>query len=269
MAGVELEAPDHRRSTLRARLTVAADGRETAIARLAGVRARLMPHHRFAYWAYWRGAETPPDEARLWFLDPDAAAVFPNEEGGTLIAYVAHEERLGEFRADADATYGAAIRSLPDGPGLEGAEQVSKIMGKLSTPNKLRPAARPGLAFAGDAAIAADPLFGVGCGWAFQTAEWLAEETRDALLDDGDLDAALRSYRRAVLRRLGPHHLQMSDYSTGRPINGLERVMFRAAAEDPKVGAAFEAFATRRSLLAPFDPRLAPRIVWNGIGANG
>ena len=260
VGGVEIEAPDRERTRLRCRLTVAADGRETTLARLAGVRARVLPHHRFAYWAYWRGVGTPPDEARLWFLDPDAAAVFPNEEG-TLIAFVAHNRRLGEFRGDPESAYEAAIRGLPDGPGLDGAERVSDVMGKLSMPNKMRPAAVPGLAFAGDAAIAADPLFGVGCGWAFQTAEWLAETTRDALMDRGDLDAALGRYRRAILRRLGPHHIQMSDYSTGRPISASERLMFRAAARDPVVGGAFEAFATRRSLLAPFDPRLGPRIL--------
>ena len=36
----------------------------------------------------------------------------------------------------------------------------------------------PGLALVGDAALATDPLFGVGCGWAFQTAEWLADRWR-------------------------------------------------------------------------------------------
>jgi menaquinone-9 beta-reductase len=265
VAGVEIETPDYERTRLGARLVVAADGRDTTVARLAGVRARVLPHSRFVYWAYWRGVGTPADEARLWFLDPDAAAVFPNEEGGTLIAYVAHNRRLGEFRADPEGAYDAAIRTLPDGPELDDAERTSALLGKLSMPNKARPAAIPGLAFAGDAAIAADPLFGVGCGWAFQTAEWLAEETREALLDGGDLDLALRRYRRVVLRRLGPHHLQMADYSTGRPINAGERLMFLAASADPEVGRAFEAFATRRSFLAPFDPRLGARLVRAGL----
>ena len=54
----------------------------------------------------------------------------------------------------------------------------------------------------GDAALTADPLFGVGCGWAFQTAQSLLDETRSALLGHGDLDAALDRYRRVVRRRL-------------------------------------------------------------------
>ena len=39
--------------------------------------------------------------------------------------------------------------------------------------NRMRTTTAPGLALIGDAALATDPLFGVGCGWAFQSAEWL------------------------------------------------------------------------------------------------
>jgi flavin-dependent dehydrogenase len=244
--GVEIEGSDHRRRSLRATLTVAADGRDSTVARLARVPARVRPHGRFAYFAYWHGVPTPRDEARVWLLDPDAAAVFPNEDDITLIAAVPHKARLPEFRADPEAAYVRMVSRLPDGPDLHDAERTSKLIGKLEMPNKMRPASRPGLAFAGDAALAADPLFGVGCGWAFQSAEWLVEETRTALIDHGDLDRALDRYRRAFRRRLGPHHMQMADYSTGRPMRRNERIIFRAAASNAVVGAAAEAFATRR-----------------------
>ena len=72
------------------------------------------------------------------------------------------------------------IAALPDAPDLSGATRESKLIGKLDLPNVSRPAARPGLAFVGDAALASDPLWGVGCGWAFQSAEWLVDETADA-----------------------------------------------------------------------------------------
>jgi 2-polyprenyl-6-methoxyphenol hydroxylase-like FAD-dependent oxidoreductase len=142
---------------------------------------------------------------------------------------------------------------------------VSKLIGKLDVPNKMRPAARPGVAFVGDAALATDPLFGVGCGWAFQSAEWLVDETRSALLEHGDLDIALDRYRRAFRRRLGPHHMQIADFSTGRPMRLNERITFRAAAKDPVLAAAVEEFATRRStVLRLLDPRLVPRL----LGSN-
>lgn len=223
--------------------------------------ARVLPNNRFAYFAYWTGVGTPEDEARLWLLDPDAAAVFPHENGHYVLAIVAHKDRLPEFRADREAAYARMLAEIPEGPDLAGAERVSKLVGQLPMPNKMRPAARPGLAFIGDAALAADPLFGVGCGWAFQSAEWLVDETHPALLGHGDLDAALDRYRRALRRRLGPHHLHMSDYSTGRLTRRSERMAFQAAATDSLVGAAIEEVAARRTTpLRLLDPRLTLRV---------
>jgi flavin-dependent dehydrogenase len=268
--GVEIEARGHERRRICATLTVAADGRDSAVARLARVPARVRPHNRFAYFAYWHGVDTPATEARLWMLDPDAAAVFPNEDGLTLIAAVAHKARLPEFRADTEAAYMRTVGDLPDGPDLDEAERTSKLIGKIDMPNKMRPAAHPGLAFVGDAALAADPLFGVGCGWAFQSAEWLVGEAAPALLGDGDLDAALGRYRRVFRRRLGPHHMQMADYSTGRPLRRNERRAFRAAARDPVIGAAIEKVLTRRaSPVTLFDPRLTIRTFGAQVPSHG
>lgn len=264
--GVETERRDRSRRTLSATLTVAADGRDSTLARLAGVPARIRTHNRFAYWSYWHGVGTPRDQARVWMLDPDAAAVFPNEDELTLIAVVPHMARLAEFRRDPATGFRRAVEALPDGPDMSAAEQASELIGKLSVPNAIRPAARPGLAFVGDAALATDPLFGVGCGWAFQTAEWLVEATSGALLGHGDLNAALKRYRRRLLMRLGPHHLQITDYSTGRRMRLNERIVFAAAARDPVVGAALERFSTRNpgGIPAALDLRLLPRTIAAG-----
>jgi flavin-dependent dehydrogenase len=264
------EGTDRDLLELPARLTVAADGRDSTIARLARVPARVRLNNRFVYFAYWTGVPAPKDEARLWLLDPAAAAVFPNEDGISLIAAVAHKARMAEFRADPETAYRRFIAQVPDAPPLEEAELVSKLIGKFAMPNKMRPAARPGLAFVGDAALATDPLFGVGCGWAFQSAEWLAEETGAALVERGDLDAALARYRRAFRRRLGPHHMQIADYSTGRPMRANERLAFRAAARDPAVAAAMEGVVTRRhSVFRLLDPKLNLRVLRNALRSEG
>jgi 2-polyprenyl-6-methoxyphenol hydroxylase-like FAD-dependent oxidoreductase len=52
------------------------------------------------------------------------------------------------------------------------------------------------LALIGDAALATDPLFGVGCGWAFQSGEWLADSIAPALRGDEPLEGGLQRYRR-------------------------------------------------------------------------
>ena len=195
------------RRALRARLVVAADGRDSHLARMAGVRGRVRPHNRFFYWAYWRGVRPAGDRSRMWFMEPDCAYLFPNEDGLCLLLVAPHRDRLPEFKADLEGAYLRDLAALPDAPDLSDATRESKLLGKLDLPNVSRPAARPGLAFVGDAALASDPLWGVGCGWAFQSAEWLVEETAEALVGGGDLDEALDSYRRVHRRRLGPASL--------------------------------------------------------------
>lgn len=261
-AGLEVAEVSGKRMTLPARLVVAADGRDSSIARLARVPGRVRPHNRFFYFAYWRGLRPRTTTNRLWLLDPDGAAQFPSEDDLTVLVSAPHRCRLAEYRADREGAYLRAMTTLPDGPDLAGAERVSKLIGKLEVPNVMRPAARPGLAFVGDAAIATDPLFGTGCGWALQTAEWLVDETSPALMEGGDLDRALDRYRRRVRRQLGPHHFQIAEYASGRRTLPTERAVFRAATVDPPLALAFgEVLARLRSPLRLFDPRLLPRVI--------
>jgi 2-polyprenyl-6-methoxyphenol hydroxylase-like FAD-dependent oxidoreductase len=225
------------------------------------VRGRVRPHNRFFYFATWRGVRPKTTANRLWLLDPDAAAQFPNEDDLTVLVTGAHRSRLGEFRADLERAYMKMVAGLPDAPDVSDAERVSKVIGKLEMPNVIRPAARPGIAFVGDAALATDPLFGVGLTFAFQSAEWLVDETTTALRGGRDLDAALRRYRRRFAWRLGPHHLQIVDYATGRRTRPMERLSFRVATVDPVVALAIgEVVARERSPLHLFDPRITARL---------
>jgi menaquinone-9 beta-reductase len=50
-SGVVVEDPKRTRRELRGRLVVAADGRDSRLARMAGVPGRVRPHNRFFYWA--------------------------------------------------------------------------------------------------------------------------------------------------------------------------------------------------------------------------
>jgi flavin-dependent dehydrogenase len=267
IGGVELEDQSRTRRRVTARAVVAADGRDTAIARLAGVRGRVRPHNRFFYWAYWRGVRPATTRARFWFTEPDCAYTFPNEDDLTLVLAAPHVNRLPEFRADLDGAYERYLAALPDPPDLAGATRESKLLGKLKLPNVSRPAARPGLAFVGDAALASDPLWGVGCGWAFQSAEWLADELGPGL-QNGDVDAALERYRRVHRRRLGPHHFLIADQASARPANPFERALFRASASDEKVLRTFESVGSRRcSPAVMFKPAVLARLARSGSGA--
>jgi flavin-dependent dehydrogenase len=266
VAGVEVEDRLRRTGAVRARLLVAADGRKSTLARLAGVPGRVRPHNRFFYFSTWRGIKPANGSTRpwrLWLLDPDGAAQFPNEDDLTVLVATYHRSRLAEVRADPEGAYMRMLASLPGAPDLDGAERVSKLIGKLDVPNVIRPAARPGIAFVGDAALATDPLFGVGLTFAFQGAEWLVDETSEALGGSRrELDKALGRYRRRFAWRLAPHHLQIADFSTGRKATALERLLFRKATVDPGAARAAGKLLTREgSPLRLLDPRMPARLL--------
>jgi flavin-dependent dehydrogenase len=254
--GISIENPAHERREIEAKLVVAADGRDSKVARWAHVPGRVKPHRRFFYWGYWRGIRPQTTRSRMWLLDPDAAYTFPNEDDLTVVLVAPHRDRLPEFQADLQGAYRRMVDALPDGPDLAAAELEGRLLGKLELPNVIRPAARPGLAFVGDAAMAADPLWGVGCGWAFQSADWLVQETAAALPQGSRaLDEALERYRREHRKRLLPHYLMIADLAGGRRISPLERSLYRAAARDPLVAGVFEQVGSRRraptSMLKP------------------
>jgi 2-polyprenyl-6-methoxyphenol hydroxylase-like FAD-dependent oxidoreductase len=245
--GVVVSDRDGRETTLRGGLVVGADGRDSSIAALAGLHGRTLPHGRFAYGAYFEGAmpEHFPDSS-LWFLDPDIAAAFPTDGG--LVFYVAMPtmRRLAAFRRDPEESLVAHVAAVPDPPPIREARRVSPLIGKLEMPNRVRGPIAPGLALIGDAALATDPLFGVGCGWAFQSAEWLADSVGPALRGAEPLERGLKRYRRRHRRQLRLHAAQIHDYAGGRRFTLPERLLMSAAARDPELAARFDAFATRR-----------------------
>jgi flavin-dependent dehydrogenase/pimeloyl-ACP methyl ester carboxylesterase len=263
-AGVRCVDREHREHEVRARMVIAADGRDSATAKLAGVPARVLPHGRFIYFAYYRNLPLPTGDGTLmWFMDPDIAYMFPQDDGLTLVATFQTRDRESWFKRDLEANFEAYFRGLPQAPDLAGAERVSKILGKLDLPNKIRPAGRPGLAFVGDAALAADPVWGVGCGWAFESAQWLADELAGALPGpDVEVDAAIERYRKRHRRALAGHFLLTSDFASGRRFIGLEKLLFASAAKDAETADLFAAFGGRS--VRPTDREFA-RLVGRAI----
>jgi len=245
--GVRVSGHEEKGRTLNARLVVAADGRDSRVARMAGVPGRVRPHMRFCYFSYFKDVPLrDPNRGMVWFSDPDLAYVHPNEEGVSMVAVTPAKPRLNEFRADPEAAVRAHFRSLADAPSLDGARPIAKWFGKLEMPSTIRPAAARGVAFVGDAAQASDPIFGAGCGWAFQSADWLAEKVGPALHgSDWELGRALRAYARRHRRELGAHHWFISDYSSGRRFNPIEKLVYSTAARDAELAARVEDFGTR------------------------
>ena len=250
VAGVVARGRDRSERTLRAKLVVAADGRDGSTGRLARVPARVSPNNRFAYMGYYEGLpQAGPARSKIWFLDPQMGYVFRNDEGLSIVAAFVTKDQLPAWKRDPKAAFARHVEALPDEPPLvsEATLVDDKLLGKLDMPNKRRPAAARGMAFVGDAATSADPLFGIGCGWAFESAEWLVQETARGVLGEEPLERGLRRYARRHAAWFGPHHWLISDFATGRPFSPVEKLLFKAIPHDPVTAERFRALAERRA----------------------
>lgn len=244
--GVVVRDREGGETSLRARLVVGADGRDSRIAELAAVKTKVSAHGRFAYGGYFDGPPANADGASsIWMLDPNWAAAFPTDSGLTFYAAMPTKDRLPEFRHDPEGALISFVGGIPAPPPIQASRLVSPVLGKIEMPNKVRVPVAPGLALVGDAAMAVDPLFGVGCGWAFQSAEWLSESVAPALRDGSSLQSGLERYRRRHRRGLRGHATIINEYASGRKMRPGERLIFSAAARDQRVAASFDAFGTR------------------------
>ncbi len=105
-------------------------------------------------------------------------------------------DRLPEFRADPARALVKFVSGIPEAPPIlasrlfEEPSQGPPVQGRIDMTNIAHTPTAPGLALVGDAALAIDPLWGVGCGWAFQSGEWLADSVAPALLGASPLSAA-------------------------------------------------------------------------------
>jgi 2-polyprenyl-6-methoxyphenol hydroxylase-like FAD-dependent oxidoreductase len=261
VGGVDVRTAEGRRE-IRGRLVVGADGKSSKVAELAELPAREVPNNRFGYFAHYRNVGVKDwSRSKLWMLDNgDIVYVFPNDDRIALLATMPSKARLDEFRSgDTEKLLLAQYDGLSEAPDLSNAERVSDVIGQLDYPSIFRPRiTSPGVALVGDAAMVADPLLGLGCGWAFQSAEWLAQEVSPVLRAGGDVDRATARYAKTHARRLRPHFKLTSDFSRVRPFNRLERLLFGGAPHDRVVSEAFWRYGTRNASPAAL---LSPRVL--------
>ena len=240
-----------RREEVDARLVVGADGRSSHVAEMSGLPTETSPNNRFIYFAYFRNVPlTSGLKSQTWFIEPDLdiAYALPVDDGLTLLSVMPLKPKLDRFRGNLEKAFASYFEALPDGPNMRSGERVSEFRGMLDFPNITRVESRPGLALVGDAALASDPSVAVGCGWAFQSAEWLVDSTAEALAakDDALVDAALGQYSRTHRSHLGPHQAVISSFSTGRPYTPLEMKLYKGATSNSTISSALELLISRK-----------------------
>jgi 2-polyprenyl-6-methoxyphenol hydroxylase-like FAD-dependent oxidoreductase len=276
VSGVVARDREGAETVIEAPLTIGADGRDSRVVELAGVKVKTYPHGRIAYGGYFEGiAPQGAPDASVWMMDPDWGAAFPTDGGLTFCAAMVGKSRADEFKADPYEALVAHFDSLPEAPRLRTAKVVEDpgVLGKIDMTNRMRTPTAPGLALIGDAALATDPLYGVGCGWAIQSGEWLVDAVAPALRGEEALEAGLRRYRREHRRRLRGHAWMIHDAATGRKMQPPERLLFAGAARDPRVARIFDAFGSRQigpaRMMATGMPLAALANARHALGRHG
>lgn len=169
----------------------------------------------------------------------------PQDEGLTLLAVFGHRRDLVRFSGDRPRALTSSMEGLP-GLDLSTARIEDRVIGyKRYDLISRTPVVGQNIAFVGDAALTSDPTMGVGCGWALQSAAWLADSVAPALVGSGELGGALSNYRKLHRQNLRGHHLLLTIDARARPLSPLQRVLFSAGVTDPKTAQLLSEFGER------------------------
>lgn len=234
----------------RAPLVVAADGRNSRLAQLAGIPAHVSENNRFTYFTYYRGVRLNSSvNSQYWHMHPNLCYAFQNDDDTLLLGVFLPRSELRAFKSDPLGRFRDFWSRVPDAPAVGCAEPIGELLGMTEMPNHWRKPAVPGLALVGDAALALDPVWGTGCSFALLASDWLVEHTAAALASGGRTNAAidrgLRRYARVHRSRTRWHFAHIAQFSRAGALTRAERLVFSGAARDPKVATRFLSYLGR------------------------
>jgi len=185
---------------LKAKLVVGADGRNSAVARLAGSRKyNLTPNERLFYWSFFEDAN-PGAEPTLIFhrWSGNFVSGIPTDSGLYQVMTIPELSELPRFRQNLEESYlEYARRCEPVAHAISGARRVGKIFGMLHWEGFFREATGPGWVLVGDAGHFKDPAPGQGIQDALRQVESLAPAILGAInTSPSALDEALAGWAR-------------------------------------------------------------------------
>jgi flavin-dependent dehydrogenase len=184
----------------RAPLVVAADGAQSTIRKKLGLEDGVK-RGRFGLRAHFRladaKAQVPWVEVFIGNEIEIYATPLPNRE-----ISVALLSQVGTFRGKTGAEFLSLCRSFPAlADRLEGAQQITRLMGATPISGNTRHGATPGAVLLGDAAGYADPITGTGMTQALITAELLTKHLARRKKVDATCLWSFEQQRRAILAK--------------------------------------------------------------------
>ncbi|MBF6330700.1 NAD(P)/FAD-dependent oxidoreductase [Nocardia transvalensis] len=228
---------------VRAALVVGADGRRSTVARLAGVEQPIVqrPSGRDCYYAYWRDRDDSWRQvAAQWRAGPDLGTAFPCDDG-LLLCLVQPPAVAGPSGAGAaERRYRAAIHRIPElRARLDGCERMSRVRSATGIASYFRRSSGPGWALPGDAGHFKDPVTAQGIRDALRYGRILGERAAPVLDDADALDSALTEWERLRIAECVGVYQWTNRLARAEPMTPLEIELYRSAAADESIAAAF------------------------------
>ena len=195
VTGVHVRNRTKSGTALRARVTIAADGRRSALSFGLGLARHPVRPRRWAIGAYFEGVSGMTSLGEMHIRDSEYLGVAPLADGLTNACFVGSRASLAHVRNPEHALRAAIDRDEILRERFAGARMAAPpvVLGPLAV--DVRAAGVPGLLLAGDAAGFLDPMTGDGLRFAVRGAE-LAAETALTMLTTGNSDAHITLGRR-------------------------------------------------------------------------
>ena len=254
------------RDTLRADLVVGADGKRSLVARqVSAPVVSTRPNATVAMYSYWTGL--PVSRAELYHREGCAAAVFPTDDGATVVYLAVPTASFARLRREPEAFMLETLDRCGDvGDRLREAQRVERIRVTPDVPDVVRRAAGPGWALVGDAGLVMDPVTAQGISNAFQSAEWLTAAVGRAMEEGRRLDAGLAAYvtaRDAALSGMVGFTRSLARLDPDPRIKALMRQVGRRQHETDRLLAVFSGVEPARDYLTRRN--LARVMGWRGM----
>ncbi|HSZ06706.1 MAG TPA: NAD(P)/FAD-dependent oxidoreductase [Solirubrobacteraceae bacterium] len=250
VAGVRV-AQNGSETTLRARLVVGADGRNSTIASLVGARKyNLTPNERFLYWSFFEGVEPGPDPAFVFHRWGNRLVTATHADSGLYqVILIPDLADLPRFREDLEGSFMEyACSCRPVAQALSGARRTGKLFGMLRWEGFFREASGPGWVLVGDAGNFKDPTPGQGIQDAFRQVDALVPAIATALDGSGgDIDSGMAAWGRRRDRDAAEHYWLATDMGKAGPMPAVVPEIERRLLEQGKIGAFLDLFYTHRS----------------------
>ncbi len=261
VAGVRV-VHDGSATTLKARLVIGADGRNSTIASLAGARKyNLTPNERFIYWSFFEGADPGSDPASILHHWGERIVIANPADSGLYQVIVAPDlDELPRFREDLEGSFLEYARTCePVAQAIESARRVGKIFGMLRWEGFFREACGPGWVLVGDAGHFKDPMPGQGIQDAFRQVDALAPAIVGAL--DGsaeDMDRALAAWGRWRDKDAAEHYWFATDMGKAGALDAVVPEIQRRLLKRGKIDILTNLFTHRSRPSQVFTP---PRLL--------